>query len=406
MVTRSASCFLDLDGFKLVNDRMGHEVGDEVLMEMGRRLVACLRDTDTVARMSGDEFVMVLPNPGGHQAVIRTAERVLNAAAKIFNVDGNEIRLTGSLGISTYPSDGEDPATLLRNADSSMYSAKAGGRDRYVMYDSEWADQPRGGLALVADIRQALDRGELLAHYQPQIDLSTGAIAGFEALVRWQRPDGELLSAGQFIPMTEGFGLISRIDRWMLGTACRQAKAWQVAGLPPVRMAVNISVGTLQEPGFVEAVRQVLEQTGIDPRLLELEITERVALEPNKHPERVLRQLQDLGVRLALDDFGTGYASLAMLKQFSLDAIKIDASFVRDLMTNDLSHKVITSSMVQLGRALGLEVIAEGVETDQQVAVVRDLGCDLAQGWAFGRAVPAEDAATALAGEGTRALAG
>jgi EAL domain-containing protein (putative c-di-GMP-specific phosphodiesterase class I) len=313
---------------------------------------------------------------------------MLQALREPHHIDGHVLHVTGSIGIVTYPGDGTDAETLMKKADFAMYYAKDTGRDRYQFFKSEMNAQAVERQWLEDSLRHAIERQELVLHYQPKINLATGGIIGVEALIRWHHPQRGLVPPGEFIAIAEQCGLIVPIGRWVLHEACRQARAWQAAGLPPMSIAINISSVELRAPGFVSGVRATLEETGLDPRCLELELTETALLEDSRSVADVLRELKDIGVLLALDDFGTGYSSLSHLRRFPIDAVKIDQSFVRDL-TTDEDDAGIVAAVIGLGKSLHMRVVAEGVETREQLEILQEQGCPQGQGYYFSRPVPA-----------------
>lgn len=390
--------FLDLDRFKLINDSLGHAVGDELLQEVARRLRACLRPCDAIARWGGDEFTLMLPHLHSAEDISHIAQRILDRLTSSFYLGEQELYITASLGIALFPYDGADVETLLKNADLAMYQAKQQGKNNYQIYHEGMAVQTLNHLALESDLRKALSRNELLLHYQPQIDLMTGAIVGVEALLRWQHPLLGFVSPAQFIPLAEESGIICTIGEWVLRTACQQQRAWQDAGLPPMRMAVNLSAQQFQQSNLATSILQTLKETGIEPQYLELEITESAAMRDVQFTTSTLSQLVDLGVQIAMDDFGTGYSSLSVIKHFPLHTLKIDQSFVRDAPHNS-SDVAIANTVVALGRGLGLKVLAEGVETAEQVEFLRSIQCDFAQGYYFSRPLPPEAIAPLLIGK-------
>ncbi|MBF2084192.1 EAL domain-containing protein [Thermoleptolyngbya sp. C42_A2020_037] len=390
--------FLDLDRFKLINDSLGHAIGDELLQEVARRLRACLRPCDAIARWGGDEFTLVLPHLHSAEDITHIAQRILDRLTSSFYLGDQELYITASLGIALFPYDGTDVETLLKNADLAMYQAKQHGKNNYQIYHEGMAVQTLNHLALESDLRKALSREELLLHYQPQIDLMTGAIVGVEALLRWQHPLLGFVSPAQFIPLAEESGIICSIGEWVLRTACQQQRAWQDAGLPPMRMAVNLSAQQFQQSSLATSILQTLEETGMEPQYLELEITESAAMRDVQFTTSTLSRLVDLGVQIAMDDFGTGYSSLSVIKHFPLHTLKIDQSFVRDAPHNS-SDVAIANTVVALGRGLGLKVLAEGVETAEQVEFLRSIQCDFAQGYYFSRPLPPEAIAPLLAAD-------
>jgi diguanylate cyclase (GGDEF)-like protein/PAS domain S-box-containing protein len=383
-----AVLFLDLDRFKHINDSLGHIVGDRLLQSVAHRLITCVRSSDTVSRQGGDEFVVLLWEVKHAQDAAITAEKILTALREPHQIDGHELHVTGSIGIVTYPDDGTDAETLMKKADFAMYHAKDVGHDNYQFFKSAMNIRAMERQALEDGLRHAIERGELSLHYQSKIDLATGVIVGVEALIRWRHAERGLVSPGEFIAIAEACGLIVPIGRWVLREACRQSRAWQLAGLPPTGIAVNISAVELRAPGFVAGVRTILQETSLNPRCLELELTETALMEDSRSVAVVLKELKNIGVLLALDDFGTGYSSLSYLKRFPIDALKIDRSFVRDLTTNEDDAGIVTA-VIGLGRNLHMQVVAEGVETKEQLAILQEYGCPHGQGYYFSRPLPA-----------------
>ena len=390
-----ALLFLDLDRFKFINDSLGHVVGDGLLRSVARRLFTCVRSSDTVSRRGGDEFVILLWEVRQPQDAAATAEKILQALREVHHVDGHELQITGSIGIVTYPDDGADAETLLKNADFAMYDAKDSGRDTYQFFKTDMNERAIVRRALEGELRHAIERQQLVLNYQPKIDLVTGEIIGVEALVRWHHSEGRIVPPIQFIPIAEECGLIVPIGRWVLREACNQVRAWQAAGLPTIYLAVNISAVELRAVGFVAGVRTILTESGLDPRLLELELTETFLMVDARSTAEVLRELKEIGVTLALDDFGTGYSSLSYLKRFPLDTLKIDRSFVRNI-TTDADDASIVSAVIGLGRNLHMRVVAEGVETREQLEFLREHACPVGQGFYFSVPLPAAEFAQLL----------
>ncbi len=389
-----AVIFLDLDHFKRVNDSLGHSVGDELLVEVARRLDSVVRRVDTLARLGGDEFIFAMP--GFHTAAAaEVARRLLDVFARPFEVAGHELTVTPSLGISVYPSDGKDLEELLRNADTAMYRAKEVGRNAFQFYSSEMNTTTLDRLLMESNLRRALAQKEFVLHYQPLVNLETGLIIGVEALIRWLHPELGVIMPDRFIHVAEETGLINPIGDWVLCEACRQAQAWCDAGLPPITMAVNVAPVQFRQAGFVEVVAGALATSGLDANRLELELTERTVMHDADINLGTLSALHRMGVDLSLDDFGTGYSSLAYLKRFPVGKLKIDRSFVADLET-DPDDWAIASTIVSMGRSLRMTVLAEGVEKPEQLALLRKMGCDMAQGYHFSRPTSAEGMADML----------
>ena len=391
----AAVAFLDLDNFKVVNDSLGHTLGDHLLRAVAARLQTALRATDTVARQGGDEFVLVLSDQASEQQVADELQRIAQSFSKSFSVEGREVFITASIGAAMYPQDAKDPESLLKSAELAMYRAKESGRNSYQLYTVEMQTRVTERLALESRLRQALARGEFELYYQPQVDLRTNRVFGCEALIRWKQPDLGMISPAKYIPLAEETGLIVPIGEWVLRTACRQCKAWQDAGLPPVTVAVNISARQFREKNLFELVGTTLAETGLAPGQLELEVTESVIMHDAQQVIASLQAFRDMGVRLSVDDFGTGYSSLSYLKRFPVDRLKIDQSFVRDLSSN-ADDVAIAQAIITLGHTLNLHVIAEGVETPEQLAFLRNHHCDEMQGYLFGKPMLAEDFAKLL----------
>ncbi len=385
-----ALLYLDLDRFKLINDSLGHLVGDHLLQSVALRLRECVRTTDTVSRLGGDEFVILLSEVAHEQDAAHCADKLLEAFRNPFALGDHELHVTASIGIVVHPGDGTAVETLLQNADSAMYEAKKHGRNNYQFYraDLNWTAGEQQ--ALENGLRHAIARQELELYYQPIMSLSTGAIDGVEALVRWQHPTLGLVLPDQFISIAEESGLIVPIGQWVLREACRQAKAWHDAGLPRLRLAVNVSAVELRSKEYVAGVAGMLAQTGFDPRCLELELTETFLMQDSKSTAVVFGAIKELGVQLTLDDFGTGYSSLSYMRRFPIDTLKVDRSFVRDL-TMDASDASVVSAVINMGRSLNMRVVAEGVEALDQLVFLKEHGCSEAQGYYFSRPLKAPD---------------
>jgi len=383
-----ALLYLDLDRFKRVNDAVGHHLGDHVLRSVAERLVATVREADTVARVGGDEFAILLPKIARAKDAVEVADRILSGLRRPLVVDDREYHATTSMGISCYPDDAEEADTLLRNANVAMYRAKEQGRDNYQFFTpamTHFADR----LALENDLRRALERDEFVVYYQPQVNVASQQIVGVEALVRWRHPERGLVFPEDFIPVAEESGLIVPLGEWVLRIACAQARAWQEAGLPPIHVGVNLSARQFQQRNLLELVRQVLSDTSLDPHCLQLEITESAAMHDVDFTRKTLGNLKEMGVQVAIDDFGSGHSSLNYLKQLPIDDVKIDQSFVRDLAT-DSNDAAIVGSIVAMTHELNLKVVAEGVETEEQLTFLRDRQCDVVQGFLFSEPVPAD----------------
>jgi diguanylate cyclase (GGDEF)-like protein/PAS domain S-box-containing protein len=393
--TRVAVLFLDLDRFKNINDSLGHAIGDKVLQEVSKRLIASVRSSDSVSRRGGDEFVVVLSEVEDAQNAARHAEKIHAALSAPHVIAGHDLHVNGSIGISIFPDDGYDAETLIKCADTAMYDAKENARKTYQFFKPDMNVRAVERESLEAHLRRALERHEFVLHYQSKIDLDTGAISGAEALIRWLHPKRGLLRPAQFVPIAEDCGLIVPIGRWVLHEACRQARAWQAAGLPPVPVAVNISALEFRNRDFLVGVRAILMETGLEPHYLELELTESVLMQNVEFTAATLKVLKSMGVLLAIDDFGTGYSSLNYLRQFPIDTLKIDQTFVR-YSTTDAAAAAIVTAASGLGRSLRQRVIAEGVETREQLAFLKSQFCDEGQGYHFGRPVIATEFALSL----------
>jgi diguanylate cyclase (GGDEF)-like protein/PAS domain S-box-containing protein len=384
-----AVLFLDLDGFKHINDSLGHAAGDKLLQSIATRLVACVRVADTVSRQGGDEFVVLLSEVEQAEDAAPTSSRMLRAVAEAHSIDGHDLFVTTSIGVSVYPDDGRDAETLIKNADTAMYQAKESGQQSYQFFKPAMNVRAVERQSIEESLRRALERKEFALHYQPRINLRTGEITGAEALIRWTHPVRGPIPPGQFIPVAEACGLILPIGHWVLREACRQAMAWLEAGLSLSTMAVNISALQFRDENFLDEIVGVLEDTGLDPGSLELELTESVLMKHAESTEATLRTLRARGVQLTVDDFGTGYSSLSYLTKFPIDALKIDQSFVRQITTTP-DETTIVSAVIAMGRSLKLRVVAEGVETLEELAFLQAHNCDEAQGYYFSRALPAD----------------
>ncbi|QBI01519.1 sensor domain-containing protein [Pseudoduganella albidiflava] len=393
---------LDLDNFKLINDTLGHAVGDSLLQTVAGRLRRALRDSDTVARLGGDEFILLLPDqPGQSDGTLspRTVQAVLDAVSVPMRLGAHDLALTCSMGVSVYPRDGDTAPSLFKHADIALYRAKDGGRNQLQFYTSEMNARVTERTLIEGHLRNALTRHEFVLYFQPRIDCGTGRVAGLEALLRWRQPELGLVQPDRFIGVAEETGRIVEIGEWVLYEACRQAKSWQDAGLPRVPVAVNVSARQFRQAGFVQEVRDALASSGLAPEYLELELTESLMMQNIEAVITAMRLLKDSGVRLSIDDFGTGYSSLSYLRRFPLDYLKIDRSFVRDML-HDAPGAAIVRSMITLGHSLGCRIIAEGVETRDQLGYLTQQGCDEIQGFLCSRPVPVEQAGELLHAEG------
>jgi diguanylate cyclase (GGDEF)-like protein/PAS domain S-box-containing protein len=390
-----AVMFLDLDSFKVVNDTLGHGAGDKLLQAVAHDLATLVRDGDTVARVGGDEFTLLLAGIEGPEDATEIAQRILECLRQSRVINGTEFRTTGSIGITTYPADGDEGETLLRNADTAMYRAKERGRDNYQLYTASMNAKMMERIAVERDLRHALDRDELTLFYQPIVVVETGVITGAEALLRWRHPQRGIVPPDEFIPLAEETGLILEIGEWVLRQACRQVRQWREQGLAVDLVAVNLSARQLQQEDLVERIAGILRESGVSPDSIQLEITEGAVLKNVDYAIAMLRQLGGMGIQIALDDFGTGYSSLTYLKRFPIDAVKIDRSFVRDL-EHDASDATIVSTVIAMAESMHLNVIAEGVETENQLEFLRQRGCKEYQGYLFARPMPPEEFATLL----------
>jgi diguanylate cyclase (GGDEF)-like protein/PAS domain S-box-containing protein len=390
-----ALLFIDLDDFKLVNDSLGHQAGDRLIREAALRLKSQMREDDTVARVGGDEFVVALFDIGDDEVVLNAMQRIIAEMTRPFSIDDRDLYVTCSIGVSLYPKDGEDAITLLRNADTAMYRAKEQGRNGFRFYTSDMNDRAVERLSVETRLRSALERNEFSLAYQPIIDLQTGKICSMEALLRWTNPvDGEVPPV-RFIPIAEETGLILPIGDWVLRTACAQVRTWLDAGLPAVRVAVNLSARQFSKERLVQSISAALAASGLEARYLELELTESLLMQSADTVVETLRTLKAMGIGLSIDDFGTGYSSLSYLRQFPVDRLKIDRSFVRDI-DKDPGNALIVNAVTSLGRSLDLKVVAEGVETASQMNFVRERGCHESQGFLFCRPLAAADMAELL----------
>jgi diguanylate cyclase (GGDEF)-like protein len=386
---------LDLDGFKTINDTLGHSMGDRLLQGVAYRLRSCLREGDVAARLGGDEFLLLLQEITQEADAAQTVEKIQEAFRPSFHFNNHELHITASIGIAFYPQDGEDVQTLLRNADTALHRAKERGRNSYQLHTTTMNAKAFERLLLEHGLRRALDRQELVLHYQPQVSLITGKIVGMEALVRWLHPDWGLLPPMRFIPLAEETGLILPLGEWCLRAACAQNKTWQNEGFPPIRVSVNISARFFKQKSLTDLIAKVLKETRLESQYLELELTESIVMENAETTIKTLRELKNMGVYLSIDDFGTGYSSLSYLKRFPIDALKIDRSFVHDITTNP-DDAAIATAIIAMAHSLKLKVIAEGVEKEDQLPFLYTHQCDEMQGFYFSRPVPVNDFVTML----------
>ncbi|EHQ88087.1 sensor domain-containing protein [Desulfosporosinus youngiae] len=386
-----AVMFLDLDRFKLINDTMGHNLGDQLLKNVAGRIRQTVRGGDTVARQGGDEFLVLLPEINDELEAALVSDRILGVFEQPIIIEDKEVYISTSIGISLYPNDGGDPESLVKQADTAMYYAKEKGRNNCQFFTEGLNIKANQRLLTENSLRKALIRKEFILYYQPQVDLKSGKIVGLEALIRWNSVELGLVSPATFINIAEETGLILPIGEWVLRTACAQNKKWQNQGFAPLRMSVNISARQFQEPSFIKLVKQILEETNLDPRWLELEITESIAMEKGEPTLEMLNSFKKLGVRISIDDFGTGFSSLNYLSRMPIDTLKIDQSFIQDISKGENGEEVVTA-IIQLAKNLRLKVIAEGVETNTQRTFLEDKLCDEMQGYLFCKAVPSEEA--------------
>jgi diguanylate cyclase (GGDEF)-like protein/PAS domain S-box-containing protein len=385
-----AVLFLDVDRFKHINDSLGHMIGDRLLQSIAQRLLGCVRDSDTVSRQGGDEFVILLSEVAHAWDAAVCADKILDALRVPHIIDQHEVHVTASIGIVTHPDDGSDADTLMKHADFAMYDAKESGRDNRQFFKRDLNTRALERRSLENDLRHALQRDEFSLHYQPKLNLQTGVIVGAEALIRWIHPEFGPVSPADFIPIAEESGLIVPIGRWVLAEACHQAQAWQDIGLAPIRIGINISAVELRADDFVEFMRQLITMTGLNPRFLELELTETFLMQDSTSTSAVLHALRAIGLHLALDDFGTGYSSLNHLKRFPIDTLKIDRSFVHGIATNSDDASIV-AAVISMGSHLHMRVIAEGIETLEQLAFLRDHQCPFGQGYYFSQPVAARE---------------
>jgi diguanylate cyclase (GGDEF)-like protein/PAS domain S-box-containing protein len=393
--SRLAVAFVDLDRFKFINDSLGHHIGDKLLKAMADRLESCVRECDTVARLGGDEFVVLLTGQTAPDQVRAVVERMLSVVSQPWIIEQGEFNISCSIGVALFPNDGTDAQTLLKHADSAMYRAKESGRNNFQFFTRELNTLMTERLELESKLRRALERDQFLLHYQPRVELCTGRIIGAEALIRWKLPEQGIVAPGRFIPLAEETGLIVPIGKWVLKQACAQNKAWQDAGLEPIVVSVNVSARQFRQDNLVRTIAEVLEETGLDARYLEIELTESMVMHDAAQFVAMLGEIKRLGVQISVDDFGTGYSSLSYLKRFPVDRLKVDRSFVEHLGT-DADDATIVRAIITLGHNLNLKVVAEGVEHDEQVNFLRMNQCDEAQGFIFCRPIEAAALAARL----------
>jgi diguanylate cyclase (GGDEF)-like protein/PAS domain S-box-containing protein len=392
---KMAVLYIDLDRFKTINDSLGHDAGDVLLREMASRFRECLRGSDVLARLGGDEFVVLLPEVSGRAQAAFVAKILLSAALRPVEIHHQECRVTASIGICLYPEVGQDDQAVLRHADLAMYAAKEEGKNNYQFYSPVMQAHTAGRLAIETHLRHALERHELSLHYQAKVEVDTDTITGVEALLRWNHPELGAVSPVQFIPVAEETGLIVPIGRWVLRAACVQNAQWLREGLPPVQVCVNLSMRQLEDSSLIGDLQAALAESGLPPHLLELELTESMIMHNTERAIRILRDIKSLGVRLAIDDFGTGYSSLAQLKRFPIDTLKVDRSFIREI-PRDAEDRAIAEAIIAMGKTLSLTIVAEGVETAEQKAFLRERACDEMQGYYFSTPVQPDEFAALL----------
>lgn len=394
-VTNVALMFLDIDNFKNINDTLGHEIGDKLLKNLAKKLSGCLRNTDTISRQGGDEFIILLPEIADDYAPAEVAEKLLDICSKKCLIDNYELQVSASIGISVYPDDGDTAELLTKNADAAMYQAKSAGRNNFQFFTKEMTQRVTEQMTLEASLRDAISNNELMLFYQPIVSISAGQIVAVEALIRWKHPQWGLISPDRFIPVAEVSGLINQIGNWVLREACRQNRAWQDMGLPPMRVSINLSALQFRQANFLQEIMKILLQSGMEPRYLELEITESISVHGQSEVIQWLNTLKEMGVSLAVDDFGTGYSSLSYLKRLPVDIIKIDKSFIRDIGA-DPNDAAIIIAIISMSHSLKLSVTAEGVETKEQLDFLTSNGCDCIQGYLFSHPLPGNNLADLL----------
>nr|WP_320114883.1 EAL domain-containing protein [uncultured Desulfuromonas sp.] len=386
---------LDLDRFKVINDSLGHSQGDTILLKVAERLASCIRPGDTLSRLGGDEFAIVMCDVNATSDIRLMAKKILTVFDTPFSLGGRELRITTSIGTSLFPRDGEHGEDLIRHADAAMYQAKSQGGNSFQFCSTEMDTRAHRALELEADLRLALVRDEFVLHYQPKVQIASGKMNGCEALVRWIHPDKGMVSPGDFIPLAEETGLIIALGSWVLREACRQFKAWQAEGVPPIKIAVNLSARQFLQSDFVEGIQAILNEFDMDPRWLDLELTESMVMQDPDHVAETLARLKEIGFALSLDDFGTGYSSLNYLRRFPIDCLKIDRSFILDV-ASDTTAASVANSVIGIAHSLGIHAIAEGVETREQYAFLALCECDSIQGFLFSKPLPAAELATLL----------
>jgi diguanylate cyclase (GGDEF)-like protein len=387
--TKPAILFFDLDRFKVINDTLGHHVGDTLLKTLAERLKALIKPGETLARFSGDEFIWLIPNVNDWGEAADHAMQIADVVSTPFNYEGQELFITASIGVSFYPEHGTDADTLIKHADTAMYKAKEKGGDRFEFYHPDMNFRSLERLHLENHLRKALSQNQITVHYQPIVDLETGQVFGTEALVRWQHPELGLVSPAEFVPLAEETGMIISLGNWVLRTACLQNKRWHDQG-HKLSVAVNISMQQFQHPGFIPMIREALEESGLEPNCLTLEITESVAMKNVGFVMNTIEELKRIGVQIAIDDFGTGYSSLSYLKRFRVHTLKIDRSFIRDI-TTDEDNAAIVTALIAMSQQMKMRSLAEGVETIEQLHFLKEKGCNEVQGYVYSKPLPAEE---------------
>jgi diguanylate cyclase (GGDEF)-like protein len=382
--------FIDIDRFKVINDSLGHEGGDAVLIEAAKRIRACLRASDTACRIGGDEFTVILEHLPTSEDAAQAATRLIQKFSEPLKVGGREIIVTASIGISIYPGATQDVQRLLKDANAAMHEAKESGRNRYVFYTKEMDARAQESLEYEMGLRKALQNSEFLVYYQPRVNTATGKVVGAEALLRWQHPSRGLVMPDSFIPLLEDTGLVIPVGEWVLRQACRQCQDWHDAGYTSLSVSVNLSMKQFRSGSLLASVQRALEESGLPPRFLELELTETVLVDDAEQALDLMRELKDIGVSISIDDFGTGYSSLNYLRRFPIDILKIDSSFIRDVVRNR-GDAAITTTIAVMAKSLRLGILAEGVETREQARFLKTIGCHEMQGHLFGAAIPAGD---------------
>jgi diguanylate cyclase (GGDEF)-like protein len=381
--------FIDLDHFKDINDSVGHRIGDLLLKDVAARLLSIVRISDTVARMGGDEFTILLPNISHRDNANTVADKIVKHLSQPYQLESEELYISASVGVAIFPDDGITVDELLKNADTAMYQAKSNGKNMYRFYSLDMLAIAKNRITIMNNLHHAIERNELILHYQPKMNMARDRMVGAEALMRWQHPEMGIIPPDRFIPLAEETGLIIPMGEWALRRVCLQIREWQEQGYSPCIIAVNVSPIQFKRHNFFETVRDIIDETGIDPSLLELEVTESTIMQDMGSTIKTLRALKDLGIAISIDDFGTGYSSLSNLKRFPIDTLKIDKSFIVNI-ANNVDDKAIVSAIISMAKSLGLNIIAEGVETEAQLSFLSEQGCNEIQGYLFSKPLPAE----------------